>query len=86
MDLKASTVRPCADTVIEAQVESGRGPTATVIVQMEHAQDWRPVYLRRLRRLGEIAHEDDSGKPIKEAGPSDSGKSARVQWAAARGG
>src|SRR5678816_789543 len=34
MELKASPTATPRGTVIEAQVEAGRGPTATVIVQM----------------------------------------------------
>ena len=55
-----------------------RGPTATVIVQMGTLKIGDPFicgdYGGAVKSL-----MDDSGKPIKEAGPSDSGKSARVQ-------
>ena len=40
-------------TVIEAQIEQGRGPTATVIVRDRHAQGRRAVHLRQFRRQGE---------------------------------
>ena len=55
MELKASPTATPRGTVIEAQVEAGRGPTATVIVQMGTLKDRRSVHLRRLRRQGEIA-------------------------------
>ncbi|HYR22767.1 MAG TPA: translation initiation factor IF-2 [Chthoniobacterales bacterium] len=69
MDLKASpTARP-RGTVIEAQVEPGRGPTASVIVQMGTLEVGEPFicgdYSGKVKSL-----IDDRGKPIKEAGPS----------------
>jgi translation initiation factor IF-2 len=69
MELKASpTARP-RGTVIEAQVEAGRGPTATVIVQMGTLKIGDPFicgeYSGKVKSL-----LDDRGKPIKEAGPS----------------
>ncbi len=69
LELKASpTARPRA-TVIEAQVEAGRGPTATVIVQMGTLKVGDPFicgdYNGKVKSL-----MDDRGQPIKEAGPS----------------
>ena len=69
MELKASpTARP-RGTVIEAQVEAGRGPTATVIVQMGTLKVGDPFicgdYSGKVKSL-----LDDRGEPIKEAGPS----------------
>jgi translation initiation factor IF-2 len=69
MDLKASpTARP-RGTVIEAQVEAGRGPTASVIVQMGTLKVGEPFicgdYSGKVKSL-----IDDRGKPLKEAGPS----------------
>jgi translation initiation factor IF-2 len=69
MELKASpTARP-RGTVIEAQVEPGRGPTATVIVQMGTLRSGDPFisgdYGGKVKSL-----RDDQGKAIKEAGPS----------------
>jgi translation initiation factor IF-2 len=69
MDLKASpTARP-RGTVIEAQVEPGRGPTASVIVQMGTLKVGEPFicgdYSGKVKSL-----IDDRGKPVKEAGPS----------------
>ena len=55
MELKASPTATPRGTVIEAQVEAGRGPTATVIVQMGTLESRRALYLRRLRRQGEVA-------------------------------
>jgi translation initiation factor IF-2 len=69
MELKASpTARPRA-TVIEAQVEAGRGPTATLIVQMGTLKVGDPFicgdYNGKVKSL-----LDDRGQPVKEAGPS----------------
>ncbi len=69
MDLKASpTARP-RGTVIEAQVEPGRGPTASVIVQMGTLKVGEPFicgdYSGKVKSL-----IDDRGKPVKEVGPS----------------
>jgi len=69
MELKASpTARP-RGTVIEAQVEAGRGPTATVIVQMGTLKTGDPFicgdYSGKVKSL-----LDDRAKPVKQAGPS----------------
>jgi translation initiation factor IF-2 len=69
MELKASpTARP-RGTVIEAQVEAGRGPTATVIVQMGTLKIGDPFicgdYSGKVKSL-----LDDRAKPVKQAGPS----------------
>src|SRR5229473_6254654 len=69
MDLKASPTATPRGTVIEAQVDAGRGPTATVIVQMGTLKVGEPFicgdYWGKVKSL-----IDDQGKPIKEAGPS----------------
>jgi len=69
MELKASpTARP-RGTVIEAQLEAGRGPTATVIVQMGTLTIGDPFicgdYSGKVKSL-----LDDRGQPVKQAGPS----------------
>src|SRR5712671_3055370 len=69
MELKASpTARP-RGTVIEAQVEAGRGPTATVIVQMGTLKTSDPficgAYSGKVKSL-----LDDRGKPVKQVAPS----------------
>jgi translation initiation factor IF-2 len=69
MELKASpTARP-RGTVIEAQIEAGRGPTATIIVQMGTLTVGEPFicgdYGGKVKSL-----VDDHGKQITEAGPS----------------
>ena len=69
MELKASPTATPRGTVIEAQVEAGRGPTATVIVQMGTLKVGEPFicgdYGGKVKSL-----VDDLGKPIKSAGPS----------------
>src|SRR6201982_553852 len=69
MELKASpTARP-RGTVIEAQVEAGRGPTDTAIVQMGALKFGDPFicgdYNGKVKSL-----LDDRGQPVKQAGPS----------------
>lgn len=69
LDLKANPDRPAEGTIVEARVEQGRGPVATVLVQ------------RGTLRNGEIfvagpewgrvrALTDDRGQKIDEASPS----------------
>jgi translation initiation factor IF-2 len=69
MELKASPTATPRGTVIEAQVEAGRGPTATVIVQMGTLKIGDSFicgnYSGKVKSL-----LDDRGKPVKQAGPS----------------
>src|SRR5436190_10686610 len=69
MELKASPSAEPRGTVIEAQVEAGRGPTATVIVQMGTLKVGEPFicgdYWGKVKSL-----MDDQGRPIKKASPS----------------
>jgi translation initiation factor IF-2 len=69
MDLKASPTAKPRGTVIEAQVEAGRGPTATVIVQMGTLRVGDAFicgdYSGKVKSL-----MDDRGNQVKEAGPS----------------
>jgi translation initiation factor IF-2 len=69
MELKASPSATPRGTVIEAQIEAGRGPTATVIVQMGTLKIGDPFicgdYSGKVKSL-----LDDRGQPIKKAGPS----------------
>ena len=69
LELKANPDRPAEATVIEARLDKGRGPLATVLVQ------------RGTLKIGDVivvgaasgkvrAMTDDHGKPVKEAGPS----------------
>ncbi len=69
LDLKANPERPAEGTVIEARLDRGRGPVATVLVQ------------RGTLRIGDLivagaewgrvrALVNDTGKSVQEAGPS----------------
>jgi translation initiation factor IF-2 len=69
LDLKANNTRPAEGTVIEAKLDRGRGPVATVLVQ------------RGTLRVGDLvvagaewgrvrALVSDTGEPINSAGPS----------------
>ncbi|NWG23941.1 MAG: translation initiation factor IF-2 [Pseudorhodoplanes sp.] len=69
LDLKANPKRPAEGTVIEAKLDRGRGPVATVLIQ------------RGTLKIGDIivagaewgrvrALVSDQGKPVQEAGPS----------------
>jgi translation initiation factor IF-2 len=69
LELKANPARPALATVLEAQLDKGRGPVATVIVRNGtlRAGDHYicgPVF-GRVRAMF-----DDRGNPVKEAGPS----------------
>ncbi len=69
MELKSSPTAKPRGTVIEAQIEPGRGPTATIIVQMGTLKVGDPFicgdYYGKVKSL-----IDDRGKPMKNAGPS----------------
>src|SRR6202030_2733595 len=69
MELKSSPTATPRGTVIEAQVEPGRGPTATVIVQIGTLTVGEPFicgdYWGKVKSL-----MDDRGNSVKEAGPS----------------
>ena len=69
LELKASHKVAARATVIEAQVEQGRGPTATVIVRMGTLKIGSPFicgdYSGKVKGL-----VDDRGKNMKEAGPA----------------
>ena len=69
MELKASPTAKPRGTVIEAQIEAGRGPTATVIVQMGTLRIGDAFicgdYSGKVKSL-----IDDHGNSVREAGPS----------------
>jgi translation initiation factor IF-2 len=68
-ELKATDSGPARATVIEAQVEQGRGPTATVIVRSGTLKAGDPFICGRFD--GKVKSLlDDLGKPLKTAGPS----------------
>ncbi|MXP30004.1 translation initiation factor IF-2 [Porphyrobacter algicida] len=69
MELKANPDRPADATVIEAQLDKGRGPVATVLVTRGTLKRGDTFVVGT--QSGRVrAIVDDSGKQIKEAGPS----------------
>jgi translation initiation factor IF-2 len=69
LELKASREQSPRGSVIEAQIEQGRGPTATVIVKVGTLKAGQPFICGRYS--GKIKSlMDEFGKPMKEAGPS----------------
>jgi translation initiation factor IF-2 len=69
MELKANADKPALGRVVEARLDSGRGPVATVLVQEGTLNVGDPVVCGM--HYGKIrAMLDDRGLPIDEAGPS----------------
>lgn len=69
LELKASTQQDPRGSVIEAQIEQGRGPTATIIVRMGTLKVGDSFICGKFD--GKVKSLiDDGGKPIKSAGPS----------------
>jgi translation initiation factor IF-2 len=69
MELKASPTAPARATVIEAQLEAGRGPTVTAIVRMGTLRVGQPFicgsYWGKVKSL-----IGDTGQNVREAGPA----------------
>jgi translation initiation factor IF-2 len=69
LELKANTARPAEGTVIEAKLDRGRGPVATVLVQRGTLRTGDLVVAGaewgRVRAL-----VSDTGSPVTSAGPS----------------
>jgi translation initiation factor IF-2 len=69
LELKASSEQTPRGTVIEAQVEQGRGPTATIIVKSGTLKTGQAFICGNFS--GKVKSiMDFLGKPMKEAGPS----------------
>jgi translation initiation factor IF-2 len=69
LELKASPAADARCSVIEAQVEQGRGPTATVIVRMGTLRVGDAFICGN--HWGKVKQLiNDLGKPVKEAGPA----------------
>ena len=69
LELKASPTVAPRGNVVEAQVEAGRGPTATVLVRMGTLKVGDPFICGSFS--GKVKNLiDDKGKSVKEAGPS----------------
>jgi translation initiation factor IF-2 len=69
MELKASPTAPARATVIEAQLEAGRGPTVTAIVRMGTLKVGQPFicgnYWGKIKSL-----IGDTGQNVREASPA----------------
>ncbi|PWK61529.1 translation initiation factor IF-2 [Roseicyclus mahoneyensis] len=69
LELKANPDRPAEGAVIEAQLDVGRGPVATVLVQKGTLRQGDIFVVGE--QWGKVrAMENDRGERIKEAGPS----------------
>ena len=68
-ELKANPNRIAVGTVIEAKLDKGRGPVATLLVQRGTLQQGQPVVVGtcygRIRKM-----TDEDGKELRNAGPS----------------
>jgi translation initiation factor IF-2 len=68
-ELKANPDRPASGTVVEAKLDKGRGPVATVLIQDGTLHVGDPVIAGSI--AGKVrAMVDDKGKRLKKAGPS----------------
>ena len=69
LELKANPNKQAKGTVIEAKLDKGRGPVATILVQRGTLNDGDTLFTGSI--VGRIrAMVDDTGKKIKKAGPS----------------
>jgi translation initiation factor IF-2 len=69
LELKASTAAPARGVVIEARLDKGRGPVATLLVQSGTLRRGDIVLTGAV--YGRVrAMLDENGKPVQEAGPS----------------
>ncbi|MGH8020658.1 MAG: translation initiation factor IF-2, partial [Opitutaceae bacterium] len=70
LELKANPKAPATGVVIEAEIEVGRGPTATVLVESGTLRTGDALvcgqFFTKVRAMF-----DDQGKPVKSAGPSE---------------
>lgn len=68
-ELKANPDKPAAGTIIEAELDKGRGAVATVLVQSGTLQIGDCIVVGR--SFGKVkAMQDDKGRKVKSAGPS----------------
>lgn len=69
LELKANPDKPAKGTIIEARLDRGRGPIATVLIQEGTLKAGDPFVSRH--NFGKVrALIDDRGRKIKKAGPS----------------
>jgi len=68
-ELKANPNKPARGTIIEAEIDKGRGPVATVLIQSGTLRVGDPVVAGLT--YGKVrAMFDDKGRRVKKAGPS----------------
>jgi translation initiation factor IF-2 len=69
LELKAPRTGPATGLVVEARLDKGRGPVASVLVQQGTLAKGDIVLVGR--EYGRVrAMNDENGQPVKEAGPS----------------
>jgi translation initiation factor IF-2 len=69
LELKAPRTGPASGLVVEARLDKGRGPVATVLVQRGTLHKGDVILAGR--EFGRVrAMLDEKGRPVKEAGPS----------------
>ena len=69
MELKADHDRPARGTIVEAKLDKGRGPVGTVLINSGKLRTGDPFLVGTIS--GKVRGlVDDTGKKIKEAGPS----------------
>ena len=69
LELKSPKTGPAAGLVVEARLDKGRGPVATVLVQRGTLHKGDVILAGR--EYGRVrAMLDEKGRPVKEAGPS----------------
>ncbi len=69
LELKAPRTGPAAGVVVEARLDKGRGPVATVLVQRGTLRKGDVILAGR--EYGRVrAMTDENGRAVKEAGPS----------------
>lgn len=69
LELKANPNKPATGTVVEAKLEKGRGPVATVLIQDGTLLVGSPVVCGNV--YGKVrAMTDDKGRRVKKAGPA----------------
>ena len=69
LELKAVDEGPASGTIVESSLDKGRGPVATVLVQAGQLKQGDIILSGK--EFGRVrAMFDESGKPVKSAGPS----------------
>ena len=84
LELKANPNKPAKGTVIEARLDRGRGPVATVLVQEGTLQARRHLVAGEHFGQGPRHARTTRGSTVTEAGPVDAGRGARPRRRARR--